>query len=428
MKTGRSLPRHSVLNRRAALVGTAGLLAAPAIGRAQGQNSGVALVIGNSKYKWEASLPNVKRDAPDVAKHFQAMGLKTELLQDVGLQAMKQAVAKFAGTARGANFAAFYFAGHGATWERITYLVPEDADLSDPNAVKTLVSVPSIYEAMAEAAHRLMVFDSCRNNPADGWRQLEATRAAGMNLSVQAANAGTRAADTLALFSTAPGRVAVDGPAGENSPFAAAFMRQLANPSVDLLALPAGLRRDLLIATQGRQVVWDQSSYQQPFSLKGAGGGLASGKSGWNHDPSKIVELTNTYAFAAANNLPLPPGLIAHRPASNSPDAAKVGSFKFEISTPRGEKVPSILVVLSVEEQRTAELIWAGKNDKGFGWYFRTGTISGKRIELVVRDGAPRTIFDWSDANSGSMTSLHENKMGGPAAASFSSRFTRLDG
>ena len=36
--------------------------AAPAIVQAQGQ-AGVALVIGNSTYTWEASLPNAKRDA-----------------------------------------------------------------------------------------------------------------------------------------------------------------------------------------------------------------------------------------------------------------------------------------------------------------------------------------------------------------------------
>ena len=63
-----SLPRSS-LRRRGVLLGSGALLAAPAIVQAQGQ-TGVALVIGNSKYKWEASLPNARRDATDVAKAF----------------------------------------------------------------------------------------------------------------------------------------------------------------------------------------------------------------------------------------------------------------------------------------------------------------------------------------------------------------------
>src|SRR5690348_12456942 len=108
--------------RRRLLATAGGLLAAPAVVRAQGQ-AGVALVIGNSKYQWEASLPNVKRDAPDVAKRFQALGLRTELAQDLGRDAMRAALDKFLAAANGANFAALYFAGHGASWERISYLV-----------------------------------------------------------------------------------------------------------------------------------------------------------------------------------------------------------------------------------------------------------------------------------------------------------------
>ena len=100
------------------------MLAAPAV-RAQGQNAGVALVIGNSKYQWEAQLPNVRRDAPDVARCFQSFGLKTELLQDAGQDAMAAAIDRFRSLSSGASFAAFYFAGHGASWDQDTYLVPE---------------------------------------------------------------------------------------------------------------------------------------------------------------------------------------------------------------------------------------------------------------------------------------------------------------
>src|SRR6185503_19270071 len=55
------------IGRRTILTGASSLLAAPVPLRAQPQSAGVALVIGNSKYKWEAPLPNVRRDARDVA-------------------------------------------------------------------------------------------------------------------------------------------------------------------------------------------------------------------------------------------------------------------------------------------------------------------------------------------------------------------------
>src|SRR5262249_16816423 len=208
------------------------------------------------------SLPNVRRDAPDMAQRFQALGLKTELLQDANRDAMRQAVDKFSASARGANLAAFYFAGHGASWANDTYLVPQDADLGNPGTVQNLLPATAVSAAVKEAAHRLLIFDNCRNNPADGWRQLDAQRQA--NLSRTALG---QEANPLVLYSTAPGRIALDGPAGDNSPFAAMLLRQFDGASVDLQALPATLRRDLLIATRGRQVLWDQNSYSQPFRL-----------------------------------------------------------------------------------------------------------------------------------------------------------------
>src|SRR5471032_2518631 len=253
------------MSRRMLLAGAGGLLASPAIVCAQGSN-GVALVIGNSKYRWEASLPNVKRDAPDVAKRFQALGLKTELLQDAGQDAMRSATDKFASASRGANLAAFYFAGHGASWDKDTYLVPEDADLNNPSIVQTLLPVRAVNAAVKEASHRLLVFDNCRNNPADGWRQREAVRSSSV-AKTELAAAALNGPNTLVMFSTAPGRVAVDGPAGQNSPFAAMLLRQLAGQTVDLQVLPAKLRRELLIATDGGQVLWYQSTYDQPFVL-----------------------------------------------------------------------------------------------------------------------------------------------------------------
>jgi hypothetical protein len=83
------------IKRRTLLASAAGLFATPSIVRAQTQN-GVGLVIGNSKYQWEAPLPNVKRDAPSMARAFQALGLGTELVLDAGRAEMLAAIKKFA--------------------------------------------------------------------------------------------------------------------------------------------------------------------------------------------------------------------------------------------------------------------------------------------------------------------------------------------
>ena len=68
---------------------------------------------------------------PDVAKRFQSLGLKTELVQDLTKDAMIQLLAKYKSAAADATFVAVYFAGHGVNWANLTYVVPVDADL-DP--------------------------------------------------------------------------------------------------------------------------------------------------------------------------------------------------------------------------------------------------------------------------------------------------------
>jgi hypothetical protein len=418
-KTRTTVP-GSGIGRRAALAGVGSLLAFPAI-HARAQTSGVALVIGNSKYQWESQLPNVRRDAPDIAKRFQAFGLQTELVQDVGLAAMRQALDKFGAASNGASLSAFYFAGHGVTTQDGTFLVPVDADLSNPSAVANLVGVGGAVRRMARAANRLVVLDNCRNNPADGWRQRAAEQQAGSR-QAEGGNNDSDPPNTLVLFSTAPGRVALDGPAGQNSPFAASLLRQLGTGSVDLGTLPGRLRRDLLIATEARQVLWDRNNYQQPFVMSGPRAASAGAQGGWGNDPSRLLELNNAYAFAAQNGMPAPPGLVAHRAPAGSRDGQKVGSFKF--TGPNQD--PAVLIVMSVDDQQTAEIIMLFRdNQRRAKWRFLRGTAAGDSVDFLRPEGNVRFNFKWSDANSGWVSMLTDSAKGGKMG---NQAFARLDG
>ncbi|MEI6200942.1 MAG: caspase family protein [Enhydrobacter sp.] len=424
--------KRLTIARRGILAGVGGLLASPAIVRAQGQN-GVALVIGNSKYLWEAQLPNVKRVAPDMVRAFQAMGLRTELLQDANREAMLSAIAKFKEASRGARFAAFYFAGHGVSWNKETYVVPVDADLNDPKIVQSLIPVPSINAAMKEAANRLLAFDSCRNNPADGWRQREAK----LQARIQAADkvaADLGEANTLTLFSTASGAIALDGPPGENSLFAAALLRRLDAPSVDLQALPAALRRDLLIATDGRQMLWDVNTYTIPFVLTRSG--KPSGIAAVRNDPSRIIELNNAYAYASQNGLILPPGLVACRAAASAPEARMIGAYKFTNlaafdQSSNAYPVPSVLIVLSLPDDNSADLVTASKSwrdgDKGSRWRYQRCTRAGRDLVLPAQNELSISTFSWNDQDSGKYSIRGQNEQG-RAFHTSPSPFTRLDG
>lgn len=408
----RSRPR---IGRRTVLALTGGLLAAPAIVRAQGQN-GVALVIGNSKYAWEAQLPNVRRDAPDIARRFEQLGLRTELLQDVGHAAMKQAIDRFAAASSSGRLAAFYFAGHGAQWEKNSHLVPIDADLSSPSIVKTLPSIKSLRESTRRASARLLVFDNCRNNPADDWRQQWAIDQ-GFVMKGEDARSEPNA---LVLFSTAPGRVAFDGPAGQNSPFAAALLRQLASPSVNLQELPGRLRRDVLIATEGRQVVVDFDRLPGALLLNGPAGTAPAEQ---RLDRARVVELPNAFAFAAKADLFMPPGLVCYRATGASNEGRMVGAYQVAFSG-----TPAVLVVLSTSDPNAVEVVWMNRVKGQAFWRFQRGTISGSKLEFTGSSWGSHLEFTWNDANSGSASARlvdpGSSKNGRITTASFS----RLDG
>ena len=93
---------------------------------------------------------------------------------------------------------------------------------------------------------------------------------------------------------------------------------------------------------------------------------------------------------------------------------------------------------MSVEDQQTAEVIMSikgrynaqsDKMEAGSIWRYITARISGDKLEFVPRDGAPRTMFEWRDANSGSYSTLMEQQVGGNNKSLGSgARFTRLDG
>jgi hypothetical protein len=406
------------LRRRTLLFATGSLIATPAIVRAQGRN-GVALVIGNSKYKFESALPNAKRDVQDVAKAFEALGLKTELAEDLGRDALKPAIERLGALARNANFTALYFAGHGAWWKGTTHLVPVDTDLTEPErAIPELMSMVDVGKALSGAKAGMAILDNCRNSPMGGWRQRAARLDAALTRdNAKAALRGFR--NGLLMFSTQPGCVALDGPAGQKSPFATAFIQELAGSSIDLQAFPGKVRRRVLLATEGQQLIWDAETFDQSFSLTTTGKPPAAG-SGSAHDPSRVIELDNTYAFAQQHGLLLPSGMVAYRPPAGSPDMQKVGTYKAEINASQ-----NVFIVLCAPDADSAEFIFAGKAKIAGEWqpYWRfvTAKTGGNTLTFKYADGSGGHI-DWRDRNSGTIT------MESFVQAGKQFRITRLDG
>ena len=228
----------------------------------------VALVIGEGAYQSAPQLANPPNDARDIAQALRTLGFEVALSLDVDQAQMGRAIEDFGVRAQDADLALFYYGGHGLQLSSHNYLVPVDAALRSPaDIAKQTVALDSVIEAMAKSHGRRLVFlDACRENPLK--REDAAPVAPGL------ARVG-KAADFMIAFATQPDAVAFDG-AGRNSPFAQGLLAHLTTSGVDLSNTLIAVRRDVIAATGGEQVPWENSSLTKQVYLAGEGAGDAS--------------------------------------------------------------------------------------------------------------------------------------------------------
>ena len=90
----------------------------------------VALVIGNSEYQNVARLPNPANDSAAIAETLKSAGFDVvESKRDLKASEMRRALRDFSDTARDADIAIVFFAGHGMEIDGANYLIPTDAVL-----------------------------------------------------------------------------------------------------------------------------------------------------------------------------------------------------------------------------------------------------------------------------------------------------------
>jgi uncharacterized caspase-like protein len=212
----------------------------------------VALVVGNSSYEHAVQLPNPANDGAAVGRLLKAAGFDTvEVKRDLGAVAFKRALREFTLTARDADMAVIFFAGHGIEVGGVNYLVPVDAKLaSDIDAEDEGVSLDRVLRAMEPARRlRLVILDACRDNPfLRIMRRTITTRAVTSGL----AQVEPMTTDTLIAFAAKAGSTAEDG-GGPNSPFTTALLKHLAEPGLDLQLAFRKVRDDVLRATRWKQ-------------------------------------------------------------------------------------------------------------------------------------------------------------------------------
>lgn len=224
---------------------------APADARPVERSPRVALVIGNGAYRNVPVLGNPSRDAAAVAAALRKVGFQKVIVEnDLRKEKLEATLREFGRVAEGSDWALIYYAGHGIEMSGVNYLIPIDARLeTDRDVGLETVPLNHVMGAVEGAKKlRLVLLDACRDNPfANQMRRTTASRSIGRGLAPVEPQTGS-----LVVYAAKDGETALDGDGG-NSPFASAFIKELATPGIEIRKLFDLVRDDVLEATNNKQ-------------------------------------------------------------------------------------------------------------------------------------------------------------------------------
>jgi hypothetical protein len=113
-----------------------------------------------------------------------------------------------------------------------------------------------------EGKTTIVILDACRDNPLSrNLARTMGTRSTAIGRGLAAAATGL---GTFIAYSTQPGNVAVDG-AGRNSPFTSALVKNMSAKGQNLPTTMIEVRKEVVAATDGKQVPWDHSALTGEF-------------------------------------------------------------------------------------------------------------------------------------------------------------------
>ena len=227
----------------------------------------VALVIGNSSYRYAGELANPKNDATDMAAALRTHGFQVIDGFDLNKTALERKIREFANALQGAEVGVFFYAGHGLQVSGQNYIVPTDAQLTTVAALELEVTRFEAVQRIMESEDRtnILFFDACRDNPlARNLQQAMGTRSTAIGRGLAPVQSGY---GTLISYSTQPGNVALDG-TGRNSPFTGALLRHLSSSDEEIMGLLRDVRNDVMRETQRRQVPWEHTALTARFYFK----------------------------------------------------------------------------------------------------------------------------------------------------------------
>jgi formylglycine-generating enzyme required for sulfatase activity len=198
----------------------------------------VALVIGNDRYLHFSELQQAVGDATRVGATLAGLPQPFALTQhrDLGRRELRRAVEAFGqqlGT-RGGEVALVYFAGHAVTHDGDVWLLPVDAQIEQPEDVKSEgLPLQEVLSAVRRPGWKAVavVLDACRNELFAGRTAPAGIRGDALARGLlMPANVGD---GVIVAFATAAGQVAKEDAQGGY--YTREWLKQLATPGLRLL-------------------------------------------------------------------------------------------------------------------------------------------------------------------------------------------------
>jgi hypothetical protein len=228
-----------------ALTGLSGLWG----GCAQAQNR-VALIIGNGTYQNAPPLPTTLNDAGDIAQSFERLGFATTKLFNASYEDFRRAIRGFNELTQKADIAVVYFGGHGLAVGGENWLLPVDAELrTDLDVAEEAIALNSLMQSVGRAAVLgVVILDASRSNPFAARMQRTAH-----NRSVDRGLARVEPAQNVLVAYASKDGTTNEDRGGRNSPYAAALLRHLESPGLDINFMFRKVKDDVQSHTDHRQ-------------------------------------------------------------------------------------------------------------------------------------------------------------------------------
>lgn len=235
----------------------------------KGDGRRIALVIGNSDYKYTGALSNPANDARLMAETLKSVGFelyggKPQI--NLSRDDMLTAIEGFGDRIGSGDTALFYYAGHGMQVKGENYLIPVNANIKNEAEVRFKSVESGLLFAKLEGAKNgvnIVILDACRNNP--------------FGRSFRSGNNGlaqvTAPSGTIVAFSTAPNQVAEDG-SGGNSTYTRELARFIKAPGLRIEDVFKRVRVSVEGSTGGNQQPWENTSLKGDFSFVEGGADL----------------------------------------------------------------------------------------------------------------------------------------------------------